>query len=67
MISARTGQILADYTFIKAQPTFVNDVVLTERHAWFTDSQQAAALPGQLDRDGSRRGPGGSGHRAADR
>ena len=40
VISARTGRILANYTFTTATPTFVNDVVLTERYAWFTDSRQ---------------------------
>jgi sugar lactone lactonase YvrE len=41
VISVRTGRILADYTFTTETATFVNDVVLTERYAWFTDSQQA--------------------------
>ncbi len=40
VISARTGEILASYTFTTATPTFVNDVVLTKRYAWFTDSRQ---------------------------
>lgn len=40
VISARTGKILANYTFTTATPTFVNDVVLTDRYAWFTDSRQ---------------------------
>src|ERR687894_333784 len=39
-ISARAGRILANYTFTTATPTFVNDVVLTDRYAWFTDSRQ---------------------------
>lgn len=37
MIDVRTGTVLASWTFATA-PTFVNDVVLTERMAWFTDS-----------------------------
>ena len=41
VISVRTGDILADYTLTTDRPTFVNDVVLTDRYAWFTDSQQA--------------------------
>jgi sugar lactone lactonase YvrE len=40
VISVRTGRILADYTFTTETATFVNDVVLTKRYAWFTDSQQ---------------------------
>jgi sugar lactone lactonase YvrE len=40
VISARTGDILASYTFTTGN-TFVNDVVLTDRYAWFTDSRQA--------------------------
>jgi len=39
VINARTGKLLATYEFASA-PTFVNDVVLTRRAAWFTDSQQ---------------------------
>jgi sugar lactone lactonase YvrE len=42
VVSVRTGRILATYTFVRSgTPTFVNDVVLTKRYAWFTDSQQA--------------------------
>lgn len=40
VISTRTGRVLATYSFATA-PTFVNDVVLTRRAAWFTDSQRA--------------------------
>jgi sugar lactone lactonase YvrE len=39
VINSRTGKLLATYKFSDA-PTFVNDVVLTRRAAWFTDSQQ---------------------------
>jgi sugar lactone lactonase YvrE len=41
VVSVRTGKILATYTFAAPPATFVNDVVLTDRYAWFTDSQQA--------------------------
>ena len=42
VVSVRTGKILASYAFVlPGTPTFVNDVVLTDRYAWFTDSQQA--------------------------
>ena len=37
VIDKRTGAILADYTFTE-KPSFVNDVVLTKKRAWFTDS-----------------------------
>ncbi|WP_434441888.1 superoxide dismutase [Lentzea sp. E54] len=36
----RTGALLAKFQFATAD-TFVNDVVLTERSAWFTDSRKA--------------------------
>ncbi|CAA9308932.1 MAG: hypothetical protein AVDCRST_MAG61-1572 [uncultured Friedmanniella sp.] len=39
VIDKRTGAILADHTFTD-KPSFVNDVVLTKRRAWFTDSLQ---------------------------
>ena len=38
VVSARTGEILATYPFATGPGTFVNDVVLTDRYAWFTDS-----------------------------
>lgn len=45
VVSVRGGKILATYTFVanpgQANPTFVNDVVLTRKAAWFTDSQRA--------------------------
>ena len=41
VISAPTGDILANYDLTDAANTFVNDVVLTNRYAWFTDSRQA--------------------------
>jgi sugar lactone lactonase YvrE len=40
VVNVRTGDAQS-YTLIKDQPTFINDVVLTPRAAWFTDSQQA--------------------------
>ena len=39
VIDARTGALLADYR-LTSGTSFVNDVVLTRRAAWFTDSQQ---------------------------
>jgi sugar lactone lactonase YvrE len=40
VIDANTGETLATYELTTA-PTFINDVVLTNDAAWFTDSQQA--------------------------
>jgi sugar lactone lactonase YvrE len=40
VVDTRTGRILARWTFATGS-TFVNDVVLTRRAAWFTDSSQA--------------------------
>ena len=37
IVDASTGEVLASYTFT-AQPSFVNDVILTPDAAWFTDS-----------------------------
>jgi len=57
LIDLRTGTILATYTFATA-PTFINDVVLTPRAAWFTDSnnpflfgvpRNRHGVPGQAD------------------
>jgi len=59
VVDARSGAILASYALTSVTPTFANDVFLTPRAAWFTDSFQPAlyALPlgrhGQLpDADG---------------
>lgn len=40
VIDQRSGAVLAHVQFATA-PTFVNDVILTERAAWFTDSMKA--------------------------
>ena len=37
VVDASPGEVLASYTFT-AQPSFVNDVILTPDAAWFTDS-----------------------------
>jgi sugar lactone lactonase YvrE len=52
VVSARTGKILATYT-LSTKPSFINDVVLTKRAAWFTNSQQPELY--RVSRDG--RGP----------
>ena len=55
--NARTGATIATYDLPTSGATFVNDVVVTKRAAWFTDSQRAAlyrlplgraAVPGRL-------------------
>ena len=51
VVSARTGSILASYPFTTGE-SFVNDVVLTKRMAWFTDSRQAQLYGIPLARHG---------------
>lgn len=53
VINAKTGRTLASYRFT-ANPSFVNDVVLTKRKAWFTDSLQAQLY--SVPRDGNPAG-----------
>jgi len=50
---AATGQDLASYTLTLANPTFVNDVVLTSDAAWFTDSRNPVLYRVPLPADGS--------------
>jgi sugar lactone lactonase YvrE len=52
VIDVRTGDIIQTYQFT-ADPSFINDVVLTRTVAWFTDSQQAQLY-------GVPHGPGGT-------
>jgi sugar lactone lactonase YvrE len=52
VVSARTGEILASYQFT-TEPSFVNDVVITQNAAWFTDSMRAELYRLPLGRDGS--------------
>jgi sugar lactone lactonase YvrE len=58
VIDVRTGKIIRSYRFAAA-PTFINDVVLTRRYAWFTDSQQPQLYGVRLGRGGR---PGGKRH-----
>jgi sugar lactone lactonase YvrE len=51
VVSARTGAILASYQFATGE-SFVNDVVLTKRMAWFTDSRKAQLYGIPLARHG---------------
>lgn len=52
VVDARTGEILASYTLTTVTPTFANDVFLTPRTAWFTDSYQPALYALPLGRHG---------------
>ena len=53
VVSTRTGAILASYPFATGE-TFVNDVVLTKRTAWFTDSRQPQLYGVQRSRDAAK-------------
>ncbi|AZQ33641.1 superoxide dismutase [Streptomyces cyaneochromogenes] len=52
VVDARTGEVLASYVLTTATPTFANDVFLTPRTAWFTDSFQPALYALPLGRHG---------------
>jgi len=52
IIDTRTGDVLARYQFAST-PTFVNDVVLTERAAYFTDSNSPVLYRLPLGRHGA--------------
>ncbi|MEU6304930.1 SMP-30/gluconolactonase/LRE family protein [Streptomyces chartreusis] len=52
VVDARSGAILASYALTSATPTFANDVFLTRRAAWFTDSFQPALYALPLGRNG---------------
>lgn len=54
---ADTGETLADIPLAAAQPTFVNDVVVTRRAAYFTDSFQPVIYRVSLDEQGLPTGP----------
>ncbi|WP_229401523.1 superoxide dismutase [Micromonospora okii] len=51
VVDTRTGRVLASYR-LAAAPTFVNDVVLTERAAYLTDSYRPVLYRLPLGRDG---------------
>jgi sugar lactone lactonase YvrE len=52
VIDARTGAVLARYQFATPPGTFVNDVILTPRAAYFTDSNRAVLYRLPLGRRG---------------
>ncbi len=51
IVNIRTGKIAASYKFNRGE-SFVNDVVLTPRIAWFTDSRQAQLYAVPIHRKG---------------
>ncbi|WP_338899169.1 superoxide dismutase [Streptomyces sp. TG1A-60] len=52
VVDARTGEIIASYVLTTKTPTFANDVFLTPKAAWFTDSYQPALYALPLGRHG---------------
>ena len=66
VVDVRTGTVLATYPLAPAgTPSFINDVVLTEKWAWFTDSLDNAVYRVPLADDGGHHGhhSGGDHHR----
>jgi sugar lactone lactonase YvrE len=53
IVDARSGDTIASYVLAARTPSFVNDVYLTPRAAWFTDSFQPALYGLPLGRDGA--------------
>lgn len=53
VVDTTTGVLVADYTFTASTTTFVNDVVLTDTMAWFTDSRQPQLYGVPLDAAGA--------------
>ncbi|MEV1080644.1 superoxide dismutase [Streptomyces sp. NPDC050211] len=53
VVDVRSGAIIASYVLTTATPTFANDVFLTPRTAWFTDSYQPALYALPLGRHGA--------------
>ncbi|HSX99074.1 MAG TPA: superoxide dismutase, partial [Streptomyces sp.] len=57
VVDVRTGRIIASYRLTTKTPTFANDVFLTPRAAWFTDSFQPALYALPLGSNGRLPGP----------
>jgi sugar lactone lactonase YvrE len=53
VVDARSGKVLAGYKFSAPGDTFINDVVLTDEAAWFTDSRKAVLFKVPFGRHGS--------------
>ena len=58
VVDARTGQILVNYQFVTGN-AFINDVVLHDGAAYFTDSRSSALFVVPLGRNGSLPPPDG--------
>lgn len=52
VVDARSGEVLADYTLVEEGASFINDVIVTKRAAWFTDSVNAHLFKVPLSRRG---------------
>jgi len=52
VVDARTGRLLASYTLATPNASFVNDVILTDRAAYFTDSTNPVLYKLSLGRHG---------------
>ena len=52
VVNTRTGAVVARWTF-SGEGSFVNDVVLTRRYAWFTDSSKPVVYRVALGRRGA--------------
>ncbi|MFL4903135.1 SMP-30/gluconolactonase/LRE family protein [Streptomyces sp. MMS24-I2-30] len=59
VVDVRSGATLASYPLAATTPSFANDVVLTERAAWFTDSYQPVLYALPLGPNGVLPGPDG--------
>jgi sugar lactone lactonase YvrE len=53
VVDARTGDIVKSYQFAADADTFVNDVVVTDRAVWFTDSRKPVLYKLPLGRGGA--------------
>ena len=63
VIDLRSGKILKSYTLVPAgTPSFINDVILTDDAAWFTDSLDNALYRIPLGDDDHHHGEHGFGH-----
>ena len=64
VVNVRTGKVLRTYVLATpGDPTFVNDVVLTRKRAWFTDSMNNVLYKVPLPRHRRHHGHGGHGDR----
>ncbi|WNV88838.1 superoxide dismutase [Umezawaea sp. Da 62-37] len=52
VVDARGGAVLKSYQFSPDAETFINDVVVTDRAAWFTDSRKSVLYKVSLGRRG---------------